>query len=389
MKNFTARHGKWIFPIAVLSLAYGIATLIRNTGPEIETVAPERQALTVRFTPAQPERFKLTVKSQGEVSAEHTIDLVSELPGKITRVSPAFLTGGYFKSGDILLEIDPTDYELARVSAAAKVAEATEDLELEQLEAELASKGLFPMREARVASAKARLDSARADLGKATADLARTKIRAPFDGRVLFTQVDFGQFLSKAQVLGRIFSTALAEIRLPLTDQQLQYLEQPFGAGGNDIALDTPVTLRAVVGGETVEWQGELHRMEGSVDPDNRVWYAVARVKDPYGLLNNKPHTPLVMGLFVEAEIDGRVIDSLYRLPRSALRNNNDVLIIDENNRLRQRQVKVLRTDFDAVLISAGISAGERVCISPVETFVDGLLVDATATNSPDMLAVN
>jgi len=390
MKQKFSRHKKWLLPITVLAVAYGIATVIRNTGPDLEVVTPQPQPLMVRVVTAQPEAVRLSVKSQGEVQAEHMIDLVSELPGKVMRVAPAFVTGGYFDAGDVLLEVDPTDYELARIRADAKVAEAAEELEVEKSEAELAATGLFPMREARVASAEARVQSARAELAQARADLQRTVVRAPFDGRVLFTQVGLGQYVSKGEMLGRIFSSGIAEIRLPLTDQQLQYLDRPFGAGRGGVPLDAPVTLTAEVGGQTVEWQGRLHRMDGAVDPDNRVWYAVARVDDPYGLTGDAARSPLVVGLFVEAEIQGRTVDRVFRLPRSALRNKNDVLTVDSENRLRRRPVEVLRTDFDSVLIVGGLEAGDRICVSPVEAFVDGLLVKvATEQDASDQLAFN
>lgn len=388
MNKTSAAYKKWLLPIGVLAVAYGIATVIRNTGPELEVITPEPQPLVVRVVTAHPEQVRLTVSSQGEVDAEYMIDLVSELQGKIKSVSPAFLTGGYFVTGDVLLEIDPADYKLTRIIAEAKVAEASEDLEIEKSEAELAAKGLFPLREAKVASAQARVKSARADLAKAEADIERTKIRAPFDGRVLFTQVDLGQYLNKGQVLGRIFSTGIAEISLPLTDQQLRFLDQPFGTQSNDTPLDTPVTLRAEVGGQPVVWQGRLHRMSGALDPDNRVWYAVARVDDPYGLNAPDLKPPLVVGLFVDAEIQGRTVDGVFRLPRSALRNQDDVFLVDADNRLRRRQVEVLRTDFASVYISGGLKDGDRICISPIEAFVDGLLVESVDDSTLDGVGV-
>jgi len=389
MKELIARHKKWMLPVTVLVVTYGIATVIRNAGPEIEVVTPEPQPLVVRVVTVQPEQLRLNVSSQGQVAAEHTIDLVSELQGGITWVAPAFLTGGYFKTGDALLKIDPTDYELARVRAEARVAEETEELEVEKSEAELAAEGLFPLREARVASAEARVQSARAELAQADADLKRTRIKAPFDGRVLFTQVGLGQYVGKGQTLGRIYSTDIAEIRLPLTDQQLRYLDLPFGAHPDERLPEAPVTLRAEVGGREAEWQGRLHRMEGAVDPDNRVWYAVVRVDDPYGLRHTEQRTPLAVGLFVEAEIEGSMVDAVFRLPRSALRNENDVLIADDDNRLRRRKVEVLRTDFSSAFISGGLEPGDRVCVSPVEAFVDGLLVEVAMESVPiEQLAV-
>jgi RND family efflux transporter MFP subunit len=390
MNELFNRHRKWLLPVGVIAVAYGIATVVRNAGPELEVVTPEAQALLVRVVTAESQQVRLTVESQGEVDAQHMIDLANEVPARVVNVAPAFVTGGYFLAGDVLLELDNTDYELLRVQAEAQVAEAVEEYEVEKTEAELAKQGLFPMRDARVASASARVQSARAVLAQANADLKRTLVRAPFDGRVLFTNADLGQYVARGESLGRIFSTGIAEIRLPLTDQQLSFLDLPFGSGSNDKLLNTPVTLRAVIGGKQLEYSAYLHRMEGAVDPDNRVWYAVARIDDPYGLNKPEQTTPLVMGLFVEAVIAGRTVDNVFKLPRSALRNQDDVLVVDTDNRLRRRKVDLLRTDFESAYITAGLEAGDRVCVSPVDVFIDGLLVDVVdETASPDALAVN
>ena len=377
MNHFFTRNKRWLGPLAVVAAAYVVATVIRNSGPTIDVITPERQQLTVRTVTAEPSAARLTVSSQGEVAAQYMIDLVSELPGNVVSVAPAFVNGGYFTKGDTLLEIDATDYELAKIRAAASVAEANEDLEIEKSEAELASQGLFPLREAKVASAEARVASARAALSQADADLRRTRIKAPFDGRVLFTSADFGQYIGKGQSVGRIFSTAIAEIRLPLADKQLRYLSLPFGTGTNEALPNVPVVFKADVGGSTAEWSGYLHRMEGAVDDDSRVWYGVARVDDPYGIQSDTINVPLAMGVFVEAEIEGRQIDSVYRLPRMALRDQEYVLVVDSDSRLRRREVDVLRTDYETVFISEGLNPGDRVCVSPVEVFVDGLRVRA------------
>jgi RND family efflux transporter MFP subunit len=390
MKDFINRHKKWLLPVGVIAVAYSVAIVIRNLGPELDVITPEPQALVVRVVMAEQQQVRLTIESQGEVDAEHMIDIANEVPARVVRVSPAFVAGGYFKTGDVLLELDATDYELARVRAQAKVAEAVEDFEVEETEAALAKEGLFPMRDARVDSAKAQVASARADLAQAEADLRRTKVRAPFDGRILFTTIGLGQYVSKGESLGRIFSTDIAEIRLPLTDQQLRFLELPFGAGSNEQLLNTPVTLRAEIGGQRIEFPAYLHRMEGAVDPDNRVWYAVARVDDPYGLNDAERTTPLVVGLFVEATIEGRVVEQVFKLPRSALRKQNDVLVVDSDNRLRQRKVELLRTDFESAYVTSGLQPGDQVCVSPVEAFVDGLLVEVVNDVEPaDALAVN
>jgi len=387
MEFLLQKNRKWLLPIGVIAVAYVVATVIRDAGPEAEVVKPEPQVTVVRVVEARGGPIRLSVRSQGEVGAEYSIELISELPGKVKKVSPAFLTGGYFSAGDVLLEINPIDYQLAQVRAGASVAEAEEELAIERSEAELAKQGLFPLKEAKVASAEARLQSARAELAQADLELERTRVRAPFDGRVLFTKADLGQYVSKGEALARIFSTGRAEIRLPLTDDQLRYLDSPFGSGREGGSLGTPVTLRGTAAGQQVEWIGYLDRMDGAVDNDNRVWYAVAYMDDPYGLKSAATTiAPLVLGLFVEAEIEGRQVADVYQLPRSALRNDTHVLVVDSENRLRKRSVEVLRTDFSYVYVAKGIENGDRVCISPIETFVDGLLVEAVDSEySTDM----
>jgi len=387
MKSFVNKHRRWLLPVAVIVVAYGIATVIRNSGPVVEVVEPEPQELVVRAVTAAPESVQLVVRSQGEVSSRYMIELVNELAGQVAEVSPAFVAGGYFDEGDVLLRIDPTDYRLAVIRAEATVAEAAEELVIEESEAELAAQGLFPLREAKVASAKARLQSAEAELAQAKADLARTEVRAPFAGRVLVKDVDLGQYLSTGQSLGRIYSTDIAEIRVPLTDEQLLELDLPFGAGPDQPFPDTPVTVRTSIGNEEHSWNGYVHRMEGAVDRDSRVWYGVVRVNDPYGLESEAAVTPLALGLFVEVDISGKEVADVFPLPRSALRNKDQLLIIDSEGRMHSRKVGVLRTDFDTVLISEGIAPGEQVCVSPVEVFVEGLPVAIAET--PDMLAEN
>lgn len=382
-----SRWRKVLLPVGVLALGYAAAVVIRSSGPELPVVTPVEEPRVVRVIDAALETVELTVSSQGEVSAEHFIELVSEAKGKIIRTTDAFVTGGYFKPGDVLVQIDPTDYELAKVRASARVAEAEEDLALEKSELELAARGLFPMREARVASAEARVASAKAELAQAEADLDRTKVRAPFAGRVLFTQADLGQFVTQGQPLGRIYSVGTAEVRLPLTDRQLGLLENPFSPAIGERKI--PILLRADVSGQPAEWEGVLHRIDGAVDPDNRVWYAVARVDDPYNLVEPSTTPPLALGLFVEAQIKGRSVEGVFRLPRSALRNGSDVLIVDDDERLRERRVDVLQTSFDSVLISGGIVAGERVCVSPIDVFVDGLQVEVAEPTSAEQVAVN
>lgn len=373
-------HKQWLYPIAIIVIAYLVANVIKSTGPEVEVITPVREPTGITTVIAETETVELTVYSQGEVSAEYMIDFSAEVTGRVVRVSPSFVTGGYFKQGDVLLEIDKTDYELSLIKARANVVEAIENYELEKAEAKLAKEGLFSAREAKVKSSQARVESAKAELAQAQANLDRTEVKAPFDGRLLFNTVGLGQYVSKGESLGKIFSTAIAEIRLPITDEQLAYLDFPFGPKADAILPPIDVALIANIAGKPIQFDAYLHRMDGALDPDNRVWYAVARMDDPYRLESSESNIPLTVGLFVEAAITGRTYDNLIRLPRSALRNDDEVYIVNTDSTLSRRQVSVLKTDFDYIYIAEGIKPGEQVCTSSIQTFIEGMPITVKQT---------
>lgn len=366
---------RWLYPLIIIIAAYAVASVIRSTGPEVETVVPPRHVQGVRVVQPVAEQVQLQVESQGEVSAEFRIDLSAEVDGRIIAVSPAFVSGGYFEKDQVLIELDPKNYELVRVRAEAKLIEAIEDLELEQVEAKLAKDGLFPLRDARVQSSEARVASAKAELAQAEVDLQRTKIRAPFAGRVLFNSAGLGQYISRGESLGQIFSTDIFEVRLPLSDRQLQYLEFPFGLKPGQPLPAIEVELQAELAGEIHTFSAYLHRMDGALDPDNRVWYAVARIDDPYHLQQADDSPPLVLGTFVKALISGKTVNQVYKLPRSALREGGYVYVVDDQQALQKRPVSVLKTDFNHVFISQGITEQDKVCVSAIEVFRDGMPV--------------
>ncbi|MFN2427820.1 MAG: efflux RND transporter periplasmic adaptor subunit, partial [Candidatus Binatia bacterium] len=207
-------------------------------------------------------------------------------------------------------------------------------------------------------------------------ELERTAVRAPFDGRVRTEDVDVGQFVSRGEILARIYSTDVAEIRLPLDDGDLAFLD--LSMAWRDANEDRPgpvVVVHADFAGHRWQWKGRIVRTEGQIDPATHVIHAVASVEDPYGRGENPARPPLAAGLFVEADITGRTAVGVVSLPRAAMRGDSRVLVVDGEDRLRSRKVKVLRREAERVIVSEGLAAGERVCISPLEVAVDGMRV--------------
>ncbi|MFT5695962.1 MAG: RND family efflux transporter MFP subunit, partial [Myxococcota bacterium] len=198
---------------------------------------------------------------------------------------------------------------------------------------------------------------------------------APYDGRVREESVDVGQVVSPAGAVATLYATDYAEIRLPIPDHQLAYLTLPRHGAINPGELPR-VELRARFAGSEHTWQGTVVRTEGEIDPKSRMVHVVARVEDPYAVEpgnENKP--PLAVGLFVKAEIQGPIAEQVIIVPRYAMRDENHILVIDKDDRLRVRKVEILRIDGEDVLIKGSLAAGERLCVSPVQVVVEGMLV--------------
>ncbi|MDH3994589.1 MAG: HlyD family efflux transporter periplasmic adaptor subunit, partial [Gammaproteobacteria bacterium] len=203
-------------------------------------------------------------------------------------------------------------------------------------------------------------------------DLARTEVSAPFDGQVRNEQVDLGQFVTRGQSIGAIYAIDYMEVRLPISADQLTYLGLPVATRGQIAeASRPPVTVASDFGDTRLLWEGQLVRLEAEIDERSRMIYGVTRLH-----LEESEETPILpVGMFVQAEIRGRKVENIVRLPRSAMRDNNQVLVVDSDNRLHFRQVKILRLEHDDMLVSDGLSDGELVSISPMQTVVEGMLV--------------
>ncbi len=373
---------KVLAALAILLGGFGLAALLLATGPKVEPRPPELAAPLVRVVDAVPETVRLRVRAHGTVVPRTESELVPEASGRVIDMSPSLVSGGFFSEGDILLRIDPLDYEVALEQARAGLARATSDLadakkdharQSDLAERHATSAALRDDAVNRLRVAEAGLREARAVLSRAERDLERTEVLAPYDGRVRAEHVDVGQFVTRGIAVATIYAIDYAEVRLPIHDEELAFLELPLLYDGESSTKTVPVTLRARFAGTQHEWQGEVVRTEGELDPRTRMVIVVARVPAPYAKSTGRP--PLAVGLFVEAEITGAQAEGVTVLPRSVLRGDGRVLVVDNDDRLHFRDVEVLRLARNEVYLSAGIERGERVCLSPLEGAVDGMRV--------------
>ena len=376
-----------LIPIGIMLGCIFIAAMLLRSPTVVEEAAPEVIAVSVRVTEVRAESVQLNVESQGKVQASQIASLSAPVAGPVEWISPAMEAGGFVAEGETLLRLESSDYETAKARSLAAMqqaqAEATfASTELDRLD-ELAVKRLAS--DAQLQGAKrtadvnaARLADAEANFKQAELDLDRANIRAPFDAIIQSRDVELGQYVNRAQTVAVLLGADEVEVRVPLAIRQLGFLDVPLGMRGELAEERAPnVTLNGFYGGDEYTWSGKLVRTEAVIDANSNTVQTIIRVKQPVaGTTSMKSaEIPLPIGLYVKANIEGKLVDDLIALPRSVIRNNNQVLVVDAENKMYYRDVEVFRLEEERVLISGGILPGEFICISPIQAVVNGMSV--------------
>lgn len=378
--------------ILVLVLGGGVLVYFLFTGKEKpQRVQEVRLAPPVSVLLAKAETLTLTVDAQGSVGPRRQIEVVNQVGGRIVKIADSFFDGEFFRADEPLIWIDERDFENGLRRAQAEVASARQRLALEQAEADQAARDWellggegdptpLVLRKPQLAEAQAQLDGAIASLEDAKLNLERTQIAVPFAGRVREKNVDIGQFVSPGQTLGTVYSTDVVEIRLPLTDRQASFLDLPLSPRQNMKPL--AVSISATFTGQDVTWDAVIRRTEGAIDPRSRVIVAVAEVIDPFHLKPgaDQAKAPLSVGLFVAAQIEGKTVENVFRIPRNALRSSNEVVVVDAKSRLVFKPVSVLRTTPKYAYIDRGLASGDRIMLTQLDGAIGGMEVDVVET---------
>lgn len=370
---------KFIVIPAILIAAVAIAVGISQLKPEPAKRDDEKPDLLVDVYPLKKSTESFRVKSQGTVLPRTQTVLSSEVSGSITSMSSKFVAGGVFKKNEVVMRIDPSDYSVAVDRTEALVKQR--QIEYEGAK-KLRSQGYRA--ESEYASAAAALAAAEAEFESAKRNLERTYIRLPYEGMVLSKDADLGQFVNPGTRLGVTFATDRAEVRLPLTDLDLAFVDLPVAAdiAGSGSAEGPMVKLTATRKGKLESWEAQIVRSEGVVDERSRVTYAVAKVDDPYRLHN--AGVPLPIGTFVSAEIVGTDAVDAIRVPRTALRGADQLLVVTDENTIEIRTVDVLRADQKYAYINNGVSPGERITTTAIEAPTNGMSVRTAESIAAD-----
>jgi RND family efflux transporter MFP subunit len=386
---------KFMLPLILIAVSVlTVAALVAFQKTQRAERKPEvAKAVLVDTIEAEVVSLNFMINSQGTVRPRTETVLVSEVSGKIVSVAPEFVAGGFFHEGDTLLQIDPSDYQAGLKRAEAALASKKAKLADETARSEQALKDWnnlgrqgqpsdLVLRKPQLADANANVSAAEADVQKARRDLERTRITVPYDGLIREKAVDIGQYVAPGTRLGVSFAIDTAEVRLPLTHNDLDYLDLPSETEiKNKDKIFPQVTLRSEKTGRTHQWQARIIRTEGVVDETSRVIYAVAQVIDPYGVLGQSHQQELKIGTFVNAEIQGLPAENMVVLPRYVLRPDNTVIVANADDELEILPVTVVRAEPKKVYISKGLAAGARVVTTSLDAPVPGTKLKV---NNPD-----
>ena len=361
-----------ILPVVILAAGIGAFFMFSGMKKPMEEKPKIDNTPMVSIENIYLKSMQLTVKSHGVVSPKFETELVGQVSGEVVQLADNFVRGAFVKKGEVLAKIDPSDYQAALINAQAVLASAKASLKQEVAHGKVAEKEWtrikesspteLSLRKPQLAKELSSVKAAEAGVLIAQRNLERTEIKAPYDALIEKRNVGLGAYISKGTMIGRLMATDVAEIRLPVAENQLHFLVEQ----GQNAA----VNIQGSFAGKATNWQAEIVRSEGVVDKLSRMNYLVAEIKDPYGLSDNKK--ALRFGSYVNAEIAGREVKNVAVIPRYLLLDNG-VPILAADNKLRFADVEIIRQEGKNVIVANGLVDGDKMITSALDYPLAGM----------------
>lgn len=372
-----------IISMAILIFAAAAMYVIRMTEPTAQrSSASKRTAMLVELARGEAGTFQPEIRASGTVRPEKEIVLSPRVSGEIVSVSESFTPGGFVDQGAVLLQIDPSDYEVNLLQRTSELHQASAELELELGRQDLALKdyqelegSISPeykplvLRKPQLDTARSRVEAAEAAVRRAELDLERTRIRAPFAAHIISRDANLGSQVSPGEALGTLVGVERywVEAAVPVSD--LQWID--FSAKLEPEQSNARVRNRAAWP-EDVFREGRVHSLIGALENQTRLARVLLTVVDP---LSHEPESarlpPLMVGSFVEVHIAGKPIKNSVRIDRDYIRQN-DTIWIDEDGLLRIRDVEIVFRDDEYAYVASGLSSEDQVITTNLATVFEG-----------------
>ena len=374
---------KYLKPLLIIAISTVIASVLYMLGQISAEPIQEEAPMDVNVQILTPIDYQIKIKSTGTTTPITQTVLTSEVGGEVIYRSKKFSEGSSVISGEILAKIDDTDLQLQYKNALLQLASAEVQFAVQQAEAEIAQeaweqvgKGTakdLTAKKPQLKQAKAALEVAKAQVQSAEKKLNKTEITAPYTGRIQNINIDLGSTIIPGQPVGSMYTSNEIEVTLSVKDSDLQFLDIPMDGRKLNPDQKSIVIIKSLYRGEMQEWAGNLERVDGVIDPMTRMIKLIANFKNDF-IEETKPILPI--GLFVEAEINGKQLEDIFMIPNTALTPNNELLVLNQNDALEIRKVKVITRMKNYILVKEGIKAGERVVVSKLSIATNGMLVN-------------
>jgi RND family efflux transporter MFP subunit len=389
---------KIILPLLVIAVGFGLGKLLIATGPEAEKQPREVRPTVVEAQPLKVQSYQVKVSASGIVKAQTQTSLVAEVSGKVLEISPNFQAGNYFDKGETLLKLDAANYSNAITIAAGDLAQKQLALQEQQAQAKLAQRDWnlldgnasrpqsdLAARRPHIAAAQAAINAAEAKLQQEKLNLARTRITAPYSGRVQEKRVEVGQYITPGTVLGVIYATDAVEVHLPLSLAQYELLGMPeaFRDKAADTAAMPKVEFSPSNGNRSDAWQGQVVRSSASLDEKSRQISVIAQIDQPF-IAREGVSAPLRIGQYITAKIDGKTFNNVYVVPASAVRQGKEILLLRDGKVSVQPINLVWNAEKDVVIQTDADLNGQRVIITPLPLATEGQAVQVAGENKPE-----
>ncbi len=357
--------------IVVIAVVFLLMSVMGGMKTEPAKVPEKPQGFLVETATLQPTDLILAIDSQGTLQPKRQIALLSEISGRVVSLNPAFTVGGVFEVGEVLVTLDPADYEVAVARADANLASAQAQLDLEIAKSDQAKKDWqsfgkkgqpsdLLLNKPQLAGAKASVKAAQADLRKAKRDLSKTKIIAPFTGTVLTKMVDLGQFVGISGQLGSLAGTEVGEVRLPLSNSDLNKLNLISTS-----LTENPLPVRFMNDQGQILTIGQIKRLESSKDSRTLMNYAVAEIERPFA-------GNILFNTFLSAKITGSEYNGVIAIPNSWMMPNDQVALYigdgsSETGILAIKTVEVVHKTSEYFYVNQGLDFSDHIITTPIQ----------------------
>ena len=374
---------KKLKPLFILLVAFAISYLLWLLGQVQPDPVEEAPAPDVIVEILTPENFQVQINSNGTTTPLTQTVLTAEVGGEVIYRSKKFSEGSSVIEGEILAKIDDTDLQLQYKNALLQLANAEVQYSLQLAEAEVAKEAWekigdgvasdLTLKKPQIKQAEALLEVANAQVSSAEKKLNKTEIVAPYAGRIQNVNIDLGTTIIPGQPVGALYTSSEIEVTLAVKDNDLQFLSIPMDGRKLDPSEQALVKIKSFYKGKNQTWVGRLERVDGVIDPITRMINLIAVFKNDF-IETDKPNLPI--GLFVEAQIDGIILNDVFSIPVNSISENNEVYIVNKDNELVSRQLSILKKYSDFVIVKNGLKAGERIVTSKLSTASNGIKVN-------------